>query len=95
MPAADLRRGGRSAPELLATTASPAPASSPATAAQDTELTSLEATERQTILQAIQRVNGNLAQAARTLGISRSTLYRKVERYQLEDVVKACTEGAQ
>lgn len=82
-------------PELLATTASPAPASSPATAAQDTELTSLEATERQTILQAIQRVNGNLAQAARTLGISRSTLYRKVERYQLEDVVKACTEGAQ
>jgi transcriptional regulator of acetoin/glycerol metabolism len=61
--------------------------------AGDADLTSLEATERLTILQAIQRVNGNLAQAARALGISRSTLYRKVERYHLEDLVKACTDG--
>lgn len=59
----------------------------------DADLTRLEATERLTILQAIQRVNGNLAQAARVLGISRSTLYRKVELYHLEDVVKACNDG--
>ncbi|WP_428423343.1 sigma-54-dependent Fis family transcriptional regulator [Methylibium sp.] len=73
--------------ELLATTDG-APAS-----AQDADLTSLEATERLTILQAIQRVHGNLALAARVLGISRSTLYRKVERYQLDDVVKASNDG--
>ncbi|HSV68924.1 MAG TPA: sigma-54-dependent Fis family transcriptional regulator [Methylibium sp.] len=59
----------------------------------DADLTRLEATERLTILQAIQRVNGNLAQAARVLGISRSTLYRKVELYHLEDVVKACNDS--
>lgn len=61
--------------------------------ALDADLTSLEATERLTILQAIQRVHGNLALAARVLGISRSTLYRKVERYQLDDVVKASNDG--
>lgn len=71
--------------------AAPGPLSPP----PDGDLTSLEATERLTILQAIQRVNGNLAQAARTLGISRSTLYRKVERYRLEEVVKASAEGDQ
>ena len=63
------------------------------TPALDADLSSLEATERLTILQAIQRVHGNLALAARILGISRSTLYRKVERYQLDDVVKASNDG--
>ena len=46
--------------------------------------TSLEETERLAIMRAVQSVHGNLAQAARSLGVSRSTLYRKVERYHLE-----------
>ena len=55
----------------------------------DVDMTRLESTERLTILKAIESVQGNLAQAARVLGISRSTLYRKVERYRLESVVKS------
>jgi transcriptional regulator of acetoin/glycerol metabolism len=39
--------------------------------------------EREAILGAVRRANGNLAEAARLLSISRSTLYRKVVRYQL------------
>ena len=50
--------------------------------------TSLEESERLAIVRAVQGVHGNLAQAARALGISRSTLYRKVERYHLENVVR-------
>jgi len=34
----------------------------------------------------------NLTQAARALGISRSTLYRKVERYHLDAIVKPSDE---
>jgi transcriptional regulator of acetoin/glycerol metabolism len=44
---------------------------------------SLEQAERVTIAQAIMRSDANLAEAARSLGISRSTLYRKMERYGL------------
>ena len=47
----------------------------------------LEESERQAILQAVQDMQGNLAQAARALGISRSTLYRKIERYHLQSIV--------
>ena len=72
--------------ELLATSAPAEPAAGP-------DLSSLEATERLTILRVIQRVHGNLALAARELGISRSTLYRKVERYQLEDIVRSSNDG--
>ena len=50
--------------------------------------TSLEESERLAIVRAVQSVHGNLAQAARALGISRSTLYRKVERYHLENIVR-------
>ncbi len=45
--------------------------------------TSLEQAERATITQAILQSQANLAEAARSLGISRSTLYRKMERYGL------------
>ena len=45
---------------------------------------SLEDGERLAILRTVQNFHGNLAKAARLLGISRSTLYRKIERYHLE-----------
>jgi len=50
--------------------------------------TSLEEAERLAIVRAVQNVHGNLTQAARALGVSRSTLYRKVERYHLESIVR-------
>ncbi|MDZ5459519.1 sigma-54-dependent Fis family transcriptional regulator [Azohydromonas lata] len=67
-------------------------ATAPATPAAP-EPASLEAAERLTITRAIQSVQGNLAQAARHLGISRSTLYRKVERYGLESIVRHADEA--
>ncbi|WP_442975055.1 helix-turn-helix domain-containing protein, partial [Salmonella enterica] len=42
---------------------------------------------------AVRRNRGNLRRASKELGISRSTLYRKVERYQLEDVVRSSNDG--
>ena len=68
--------------EILAT------ATSVVSAGEGAHATSLEESERQAIVRAVQEVHGNLAQAARTLGISRSTLYRKVERYHLESIVR-------
>ncbi len=44
---------------------------------------SLEQAERAAIAQAVRHCHGNLAEAARALRISRSTLYRKMERYDL------------
>ena len=38
-------------------------------------------------MSAVKNMHGNLTQAARVLGVSRSTLYRKVERYHLEAIV--------
>ncbi len=49
---------------------------------------SLEETERQAIVRAVTETHGNLAQAARALGVSRSTLYRKVERYHLQSITR-------
>jgi transcriptional regulator of acetoin/glycerol metabolism len=45
---------------------------------------SLEATERAAIVAAVRLCHGNLTAAAKSLGVSRSTLYRKVERYRLQ-----------
>jgi transcriptional regulator of acetoin/glycerol metabolism len=44
----------------------------------------LEDAERDVVLRAMKAERGNLASAARALGISRSTLYRKLARYGLE-----------
>ena len=43
-----------------------------------------ERTERDIILQALKQVNGNKLKAAKLLNISRSTLYAKIEKYQIE-----------
>ena len=45
----------------------------------------LEDTEHVAITRAVRAHDGNLTKAALALGISRSTLYRKVERYHVED----------
>ena len=50
--------------------------------------TSLEEAERLAIVCAVKSMHGNLTQAARALGVSRSTLYRKVERYHLESLLQ-------
>jgi len=44
-----------------------------------------EEAERQAVLRALARVNGNIARAAELLGVSRPTLYDLLHRYGLED----------
>jgi transcriptional regulator of acetoin/glycerol metabolism len=56
------------------------------------EAASLDDMEHQAIKRALQASRGNLTQAARVLGISRSTLYRKVQRYGLEAIIKPLGE---
>jgi sigma-54 dependent transcriptional regulator, acetoin dehydrogenase operon transcriptional activator AcoR len=53
------------------------------------EVASLDDFEHLAIKRALEGSQGNLTQAARALGISRSTLYRKVQRYHLEAIVEA------
>jgi DNA-binding NtrC family response regulator len=53
------------------------------TATVDGELRSLEEMERAAIERAVALFEGNLSDAARQLGIGRSTLYRKLEQYGL------------
>lgn len=45
---------------------------------------SLDAVEKQTISQVIHKNNGNLSQAAKELGLGRTTLYRKIRKYGLQ-----------
>jgi transcriptional regulator of acetoin/glycerol metabolism len=73
--------------EILA--ASPAAAITNArTSPMAHEAASLDDFERLAIKRALESSQGNLTQAARALGISRSTLYRKVQRYHLETVIE-------
>jgi len=48
-----------------------------------TDLT-LSELERQVIPAVLDRTGGNVAEAARILGIDRSTLYDKIRRYEIE-----------
>lgn len=52
------------------------------------ELMSLQELEKIAIEKTIQEVEGNIALAAKILGIGRSTLYRKIDKYQLQYVLK-------
>ncbi len=51
-------------------------------------LLSLEDIEKITIEKTVNEVGGNLSLASRILGISRSSLYRKIYKYNLESVLK-------
>jgi DNA-binding NtrC family response regulator len=51
----------------------------------ETDLLSLEELERRAIRRALDACDGNLSDAARRLGIGRSTLYRKLDQYGLRD----------
>jgi len=46
---------------------------------------SSRATEREMIIEALQRAEGNKRQASRELGMHRRTLYRKIETYAIEE----------
>lgn len=52
------------------------------------KLLSLEEVEKITIEKTISEVGGNIALASRILGISRSSLYRKIYKYNIEYVLK-------
>jgi transcriptional regulator of acetoin/glycerol metabolism len=43
----------------------------------------LEEVERELIRRALRRFNGNVSDAARALGLSRSAFYRRLERHRL------------
>ena len=51
--------------------------------ATDSQVSTLEAMERQMITKAIQNCEGNLSAVAASLGISRQTLYNKMKKYGL------------
>ncbi|ACV67376.1 sigma-54-dependent Fis family transcriptional regulator [Desulfohalobium retbaense] len=55
-----------------------------AAASSSTPRGTLEEIERLAIEQTLEDTKGNMAETAKTLGISRATLYRKVKRYSLE-----------
>jgi transcriptional regulator of acetoin/glycerol metabolism len=58
------------------------PAAAPAEGVAEAP-TSLGASERAAIVEAVRLCHGNLTAAAKSLGVSRSTLYRKIERHRL------------
>jgi two-component system response regulator HydG len=52
--------------------------------ADETEFVTLEEIEKRYILQILAAVGGSKSVAARTLGLDRTTLWRKLERYQID-----------
>lgn len=59
------------------------PIESPATAEQDMKELKLSAVEKNTILKVIEKHNGNITQAARELGLTRTALYRRLSKYDI------------
>ena len=57
-------------------------ASSPGTAPRIDDLT-LEEVEKLVIQKALTRFDGNVSQAAKALGLSRSALYRRLETHEI------------
>lgn len=50
------------------------------------QLLTLDEIEKSAISKTIQELNGNIAAAAKILGIGRSTMYRKMKKYNIEEV---------
>lgn len=50
------------------------------------QLLTLDEIEKSAIVKTIQEVSGNIAAAAKILGIGRSTMYRKMKKYNIEEV---------
>ena len=59
------------------------PLESPANNDSSNEELNLDAVERNTILRVIEKHNGNISKAARELGITRTALYRRVNKYNI------------
>jgi two-component system response regulator AtoC len=73
-----------STPAVAASTPPPAPSTPPsADGARKTLDEQRRATEREALITALQRANDNRTVAARILGVSRRTLYNKLEEYGL------------
>jgi two-component system nitrogen regulation response regulator GlnG len=53
-------------------------------ARKDSELKIIPAVERELIIQALHETNGNQVQAAKLLGITRATLRKRVEKFQIK-----------
>ena len=70
-------------PSLLLRAGMASPSSLGPAAPGEGELLTLEASEKQCIGQALKKYNGNYSQSAKALGISLSTLKRKVKLYRL------------
>jgi two-component system response regulator HydG len=65
-----------------------AAAGEPVSEAGSPQLTTLAEMERQAILGAIRTLNGDKLQAARLLGIGKTTLYRKLKEYGIADPLR-------
>ena len=63
-------------------------AGEPAAEGSQPQLTTLADLERQAILGAIRALNGDKLQAARLLGIGKTTLYRKLKEYGIADPLR-------
>jgi two-component system response regulator HydG len=63
-------------------------AGEPATEGGQPQLTTLADLERQAILGAIRALNGDKLQAAKLLGIGKTTLYRKLKEYGIADPLR-------
>jgi len=59
------------------------PLESPLTETENKDLT-LSSVEKNTILKVIEKNNGNISKAARELGITRTALYRRLNKYEIE-----------
>ena len=55
----------------------------------ESRLNTLESAERRALLQELQRHEWNLSGVARELGISRNTLYRKLQRLNIKPPEKS------